>query len=201
MIACCGLAVGALDVAPEQQVELLVGAPQLDVRVDRHRVIALQQRVQQLEHRDRLARLPAFGEVLALEQLRGGRRAHQPEQVDHRHVQPLAVAPHLQPCGVLVEDPQRLLLEGRRVRLDLLGAEHRAQRRAPRGVADARGVVADDQHHHGARRPGTRAACPARPRGRGGCPAPSGRCRASPAAAGSPRRASASFAASAPSGS
>ncbi len=63
---------------------------------------------------------PAFGEVVALEQLRDGRRAHEREQLDHRHVKPLAVAPHLQALGVGVEDPQRLLLEGRRVRLDLL---------------------------------------------------------------------------------
>ena len=113
----------------------------------RHRVVALQQRVEQLEHRDRLAGRQPFGEVVALEQLRGGRRAQQREQLDHRHVQPLAVAPHLQALGVRVEDPQRLLLEGRRVGLDLLRGEHRAQARAPRGVADARGVVADDQHH------------------------------------------------------
>ena len=47
---------------------------------------------------------------------------------------------------VEVEDPHRLLLEGRGVGVDLGFAEHRAQRRAPRGVADAGRVVADDQH-------------------------------------------------------
>ena len=52
-----GLAVGALDVAAEQQVERLVGAAELDVGVDRDRVVALQQRVQRLEDRDRLAGL------------------------------------------------------------------------------------------------------------------------------------------------
>ena len=41
---------------------------------------------------------------------------------------------------------QRLLVEGRGVGLDLLVGEQRAQRRAPGGIADARGVVADDQH-------------------------------------------------------
>ena len=34
----------------------------------------------------------------------------------------------------------------RGVAVDLLGLEHRPQRRAPRRVADARGEVADDQH-------------------------------------------------------
>ena len=38
-------------------------------------------------------------------------------------------------------------LEGLGVGLDLLLGEHRAQGRAPRGVAHAGGVVADDQHH------------------------------------------------------
>jgi hypothetical protein len=141
-----GLAVGALDVAPEQQVELLVGAAELDVGVHGDRVIALQQRVEQLEHRDRLACREAFGEVVALEQLRDRRRAQQREQLDHRHVQPLAVAPHLQQLGIGVEDLQRLLLEGGGVGVDLRLAEHRAQARAPRGVPHARGVVADDQH-------------------------------------------------------
>ncbi len=38
-------------------------------------------------------------------------------------------------------------LEGGGVGLDLGLAEHRAQGRAARGIAHARGVVADDQHH------------------------------------------------------
>ena len=49
------LAVGALDVAPEQQVERLVGAAELDVGAHRDRVVALHQRVEQLEDRDRRA--------------------------------------------------------------------------------------------------------------------------------------------------
>ena len=75
-----------------------------------------------------------------------------------------------------------------RVALDLLRLEHRPQRRLARRVADAGGVVADDQARRCGRRPGTRAASGARPRGRGGCRARSDRCRASPAAAVPPRR-------------
>ncbi len=109
----------------------------------RHRVIALQQRVHQLEHRDRLRRRPALGEVLALQQLRDGRRAHQRRAARHLHVQPLAVAPHLQPLGSWVEDPQGLLLEGRRVGLDLLrarasGAASSAPRDRPRARCSRR---------------------------------------------------------------
>ena len=51
--ACSGCAVGALHVAAEQQVEGLVGAAELDVGLDRDRVVALHQRIEQLEHRDR----------------------------------------------------------------------------------------------------------------------------------------------------
>ena len=44
-----GLTVGALDVAAQQQVELLVGAAELDVGPHRDRVVALEHRVQQLQ--------------------------------------------------------------------------------------------------------------------------------------------------------
>jgi hypothetical protein len=40
-----------LQVAAHQQVELLVGAAQLQVALQRHRVVALHQRVQELVHR------------------------------------------------------------------------------------------------------------------------------------------------------
>ncbi len=42
-----------LQMAAHQQVELLVGAAQLQVRLQGHRVIALQQRVQKLVQADR----------------------------------------------------------------------------------------------------------------------------------------------------
>ena len=143
-----GLAVGALDVAPEQQVELLVGAPQLDVGVappPSHSPAAA----------DTAARASRSARAADQRLAKSSRSSScatvvvrtQRQQLGHRHVQPLAVAPHLQALGVGVEDPQRLLLEGRGVGLDLLLGEHRAQARAPRGVAHARGVVADDQHH------------------------------------------------------
>ncbi len=141
-----GLSVGTLDLAREQQVEGLVGAPELDVGVDHHRVVALQQRVEQLEHRDRARGGHPLGEVVALEQLRDGGHAYEREQLAHRHVQPLAVAPQLQAGRIGIEDAKCLLLVGAGVVFDLLVVEHGAGGRAARGVADARGVVADDQH-------------------------------------------------------
>ena len=66
----------------------------------------------------------------------------------HVHVEPLAVAPQLEPRRVVVEDLERLLLVGAGVRLDLLDGQHRPQLGAPARVPDARGEVADDQHDH-----------------------------------------------------
>ena len=43
-----------LQVAAHEEVELLLGAAQLDVGAHGHRVVALGQRVEHLEHRDRL---------------------------------------------------------------------------------------------------------------------------------------------------
>ena len=143
-----GLPVSALHIAPEQQVELLVGPPQLDVRAHRDRVVGLQQRIHHLQHRNRLRGGHPLGEIVALEQLGDGGGADQPQQVGHRHVQPLTVASDLQPLARPVEDLQRLGLEGGGIGLDLLCAEHWPQRRAPGGIADPRRVVADDQHDH-----------------------------------------------------
>ena len=58
--------------------------------------------------------------------------------------EPLAVGADLGALGV--EDAEGLLAVGRGVALDLLAAQHRPRGRAPRGVADAGGPVADDQH-------------------------------------------------------
>ncbi len=142
-----GLAVGALDVAPEQKVELLVGAAELDVGAHRHRVIALQQRVEQLEHRDRLA---------APTSVWRSRRARAAAPTVVVRTRPssstIGMSSHSllrrtsRRSGSASRILQRLLLEGRGVGVDLLGAEHRAQARASRGIPDAGGVVADDQH-------------------------------------------------------
>ena len=71
------LAVGGLDVAAEEQVELLVGPPELDVGLDRDRVVALQQRVEQLQRGDRRVRRQPLLEVVALEQARHRRLRQQ----------------------------------------------------------------------------------------------------------------------------
>ena len=140
-----GLAVRALDVAPEEQVELLVRAAELDVGANRDRVVALHERIEQLEDRNGLTRGEALGEVVALEDLRHGRRAREAEELLHGHVEPLGVEPHL---GLLaVEDLEGLLRVRARVGVDLLTRELRAQGGAPARIPDAGGVVAHDEDH------------------------------------------------------
>ncbi len=138
------LAVGGLDVAAEEQVELLVGPPQLDVGLDRDRVVALQQRVEQLERGDRRAGGEPLLEVVALDQAGDRGLRQQAEQLLRRHPQPLAVEADL--GALAVEQLEGLLLVGGGVGLDLLGRGHRPLRRAAAGVADPGGEVADDQH-------------------------------------------------------
>jgi len=57
---------------PNEEVEGLVGSAHLDVRLERHRVVPLRQRVEELVQPDRQAALVAFGEVVALEETRHG---------------------------------------------------------------------------------------------------------------------------------
>ena len=61
------LAVVALQLAADQQVEFLVGAAELDVGLERDRVVALRQRIEEFVDRDRLLALIALGEVVALQ--------------------------------------------------------------------------------------------------------------------------------------
>ena len=132
------------DLASGQEVVELVGPSELDVRLDRDRVIRLHQGIEELGHGDGLARRESLVEVVALEQARNGGRPREPEHVREVELrEPLAVEANLRLRGV--DDLERLLLVGARVRIDLLVREDRPLRRAPRRVADPGRVVADDQ--------------------------------------------------------
>ena len=48
------LAIGLLQLAADQQIELLIGAAELDIGLQRHRVVALHERIQELVDGDRL---------------------------------------------------------------------------------------------------------------------------------------------------
>ena len=61
-----------LQVAAHGHIELLVGAAQLQVGLDRHRVVALQQGIEKLVQGDRRARAVAVGEVFLGQHLTHG---------------------------------------------------------------------------------------------------------------------------------
>ena len=64
--------VRALQVPPEQQIERLVGAAELDIGAERHRVVGLGERIEELVETDRTAAPVARRKILALEHLGDG---------------------------------------------------------------------------------------------------------------------------------
>ena len=82
------LAVIALDFAADQEVEFLIGAAQLDVALQRHRIVALRQRIEQFVHRDRRPSLIALGEIVALEDPRHRVRGAEADDVFETAVVP-----------------------------------------------------------------------------------------------------------------
>ena len=139
------LAFPGLQIPTDEVVEQLVGAAQLHVGPDHHRVPALEQRIEQLHHRDRAAGGVALGEVVPLQHLGDGGLAGQAQEpVGPERAEPLRIAAHLQP--VRPEDQPGLGLVGDEVGLDLLGGQAGPGGRAAGGVADLGGEVAEDQH-------------------------------------------------------
>ena len=127
------LAVRALQLAAHQQVERLVGAAELDVGLDRHRVVPLQQRVQELHHAIGRPARYRFGKssrssicaTVSRRRRAGGAR---PCRCAPSHSE---LPPHL---GSLdVEHQARLFELGLGVRVDLARREHRARLRRPDG--------------------------------------------------------------------
>lgn len=138
-----------LQIAPHEEIELLVGAADLHVGTHGDGVVALGQRVEHLEHADGPALGPALGEIVPLENARHGGRGGDLEQLLGGEAgQPLAVKPDVELGRIVVEDEKRLLLVGLGVGVDDAGIEPRTRLAAPGGIADARRVVADDEHSH-----------------------------------------------------
>ena len=139
------LAVVLLHLAPDQQVELLVGAAELDVGAHRHRVVALHQRIEEFVDGDRLVRPVALAEIVALEHARNGGGGG---ELDHargaERVAPFRVEADLGLLGV--ENLEYLRLVGRGVGLDLLARQRRARHVLAGGIADQAGEIADEEH-------------------------------------------------------
>ncbi len=128
-----------------QEVVELVGAPELDIGLDRHRVVALHERVQELAHRDRLSGRITLREVVTLEDARNRRYPRETDDIRVRQLgEPLAVVTNL--GAVRIDDLERLLLVRPRVGVDLLIREERSFGATSGRVADACRVVADDEN-------------------------------------------------------
>ena len=135
-----------LQLAAHQQVELLIGTAQLDVRLQRDRVIALQQRIEEFVNRDGLAAGVALFEVVALHHAGHGLLGR---QLDHAGRTQLA-----QPGRVVldaglggVEDLERLLGIGEGVMFDGLFGERRTGSVLAGGVTHHGSEVTDQQDH------------------------------------------------------
>ncbi len=184
-----GLAVGALDVAAEQQVEGLVGAAELDVGLDRppSRSPAAADRAARAPRsaRARAKRLAksSRSRIWATVATRARRKRSSAGMSSHSPLRRTSSS-----SGSSTQHLAGLLAVGRALRVDLLAREHGPRRGAPAGVPHARGVVADDQHDLVAEVLELAQLAAARPCGRGGCRAPSGPSRASRAAGGPPAR-------------
>ena len=132
-----------LDLAAEEQVEELVGASDLDVGVDGHRVVRLVERIQDLVRPDGRTRLEAVGKVFALQHLLQSCLAQQAQHVGTIHLaEPFGVAANLEP--LVIEDEMDLVEVCARRGVDLLAREDWTRFRTPAGVADHGGEIADD---------------------------------------------------------
>ena len=70
-----------LQLASHQQVEFLVSAADFEVGLQRHRVIALHQRIEEFVDCDRLVAFVAFTKIVALQHARDGMGRGEPDHV------------------------------------------------------------------------------------------------------------------------
>jgi hypothetical protein len=140
----------AHEVAADHQVEQLVGAAELDVRLHLDRVVRLHHEVEELVQVDGHAFLVALREVVALHEVGDGHLGGDlDELVERQRLEPGAVAHDLEP---LLRQHARDLVDVRlRVRLDLVGRELRPGLLLAGRIADERREVADDEHRGVAR--------------------------------------------------
>src|ERR1700712_4892501 len=140
------LTVGTLQLAPHQQVELLIGTTKLDVRAQGDRVIALHQRIKKLMDSDRLVRLVTLVEIIALEHARYGVLGGQANEISRTElIHPSGVESHF---GLgRIENLENLRLVGLGVVQDLLASQRRASSALAARITDHSGEVADQEDH------------------------------------------------------
>ena len=134
----------SLELASDQQIEFLIGAAELDIGLERNRVVTLRERVKKFVDRDRLLGGVARGEVLALE--------HARDRVFRGELDHAIGAKRHQPFGierdfglVAVENQKHLIGIRLRVMSDFFGGQRRACGVAPGRIADHAGEIADQE--------------------------------------------------------
>ena len=131
-----------MELAAEEQVELLVSSAELDVGLDDCGVVGLEEWVEKLGDGDGAVGLEAVGEVLTGENLGDGEAAGEGYDLGEGEVaEPLALPSDV--GAVPVDDLEELVHVGQGVFADGLGGEHLPGGGLAAGVADLGCPVAD----------------------------------------------------------
>jgi len=138
-----GLACLTLEVASDEVIEKLIVATEFDVGLDGDRVVALEHGVLKFGEADGDALFVAFGEVVPFEHAGDVDLAVEAKEIGAgKFCQPFSVAADFGFLGI--EDFEDLVGVGFGVLLDGFGIEGWAGFGAPGGIADASGVISDD---------------------------------------------------------
>ena len=116
-----------LQLAADQQIEFLVRSPQLNVRFERHGIVALRQGIHQFVQRDRFFFLETLMKVIALEHLRYRDLGGQLDEIGRREFReppPVEIYDGL----VSVQDFEYLRFVGFSVLVDFFTTEEVASR-------------------------------------------------------------------------
>ncbi|MDF2640998.1 MAG: peptidase [Pseudomonas sp.] len=139
------LPIRTLQFAPHQQVEFLIGAAKLYVRLERNRVVTLHQRVQEFVDGDRLIALITLVEVIALKHPRHGVLRRQTNEVSRAElVHPRGVERDFGFLGI--ENLEDLRLVGLGVVEYLLARQWRTSCALAARITDHAGEVTDQEY-------------------------------------------------------
>ena len=129
-----------LQLPPHQQVEHLVGAAKLHIRLNRHRIVSLQQRVEQLRNGDGPVPRVAVGEIVPVQKLVDRKAAGEFNHIGQGKIaEPLALPFHL--GAAAVHNLEKLAHIGFGVFQHLGVGKHCPGGGAPGGVSDLRRPV------------------------------------------------------------
>src|SRR3990167_1366978 len=141
-----GLTIGALQLAPHQQVEFLISAAQLNIRLQSDRVITLHQRVEELMDGDRLIGRVALTEIITLKHPCNGVLRSQANEICRPHL--------VHPGGVegnfsfrRIKNLEHLGLVGLRVLQHLLASQRWTRSALAAGITDHSREVANQENH------------------------------------------------------